>query len=129
MNIDWVLDPVTQSAVLGTGLIGSLALWLLERTDARAAQKTFEAFRLSTEAALQDLRARIEVVNAAPVSESAPSQIMSLQGMKLTTRTKALRMHRRGETIPGIAAALGVQQEEVDLLLKLDRLLDESVAI
>jgi hypothetical protein len=43
--------------------------------------------------------------------------------MNLTTRTKALRMHQRGETIPGIAAALGVQQEEVDLLLKLDRLL------
>jgi len=123
MNAEWVLDPVVSTVVMGVGLMGSLALWILEKIEARAARRTFADFRLSTEAAIQDLSARIEELRAAPVSETAPSQVMSVQGMNLTTRTKALRMHRRGETIPGIAAALGVQQEEVDLLLKLDRLL------
>jgi hypothetical protein len=46
----------------------------------------------------------------------------------MTTRAKVLRMHRRGETTSTIAAALGAQQEEVELLLKLDRLLDASAA-
>ena len=124
MNAGWAFDPVAQAIVLGVGLMGSLALWISEKIEARAAQKAFEDFRVSTEAAIQGLSARIEELRAAPpVSELAPSPVMSVQGMNLTIRTKVLRMHRRGETIPGIAAALGVQQEEVDLLLKLDRLL------
>jgi hypothetical protein len=129
MNVDWVLDPVVLTVVMGVGLMGSLALWISEKIEARAAQKTFADFRVSTEAAIQDLSARIEEMRTAPVSEPPPSPVMSVQGMNLTTRTKVLRMHRRGETIPGIAAALGVQQEEVDLLVKLDRLLDGSVAV
>ena len=118
MNGEWALDPVVLTVVMGVGLMGSLALWISEKIESRAARKAFADFRVSTEAAIQDLSARIEEIQG-----TAPSPIMSIQGMNLTTRTKVLRMHQRGETIPGIAAALGVQQEEVDLLLKLDRLL------
>lgn len=126
MNVEWILEPLTQTAVLGAGLFGSLALWISAKIEARGAQKKFEAFRFSTEAAIRDLSATIEEMRAAP--PAAPAPLLSAQGMNLTTRTKSLRMHRRGETVPGIAAALGVPQEEVDLLLKLDRLLESPVA-
>jgi len=69
MNVDWVLDPVVLTVVMGVGLMGSLALWISEKIEARAAQKTFADFRVSTEAAIQDLSARIEEMRTAPVSE------------------------------------------------------------
>ncbi|MGD1070267.1 MAG: hypothetical protein ABSB15_09010 [Bryobacteraceae bacterium] len=128
MSADWVFEPFVQTSLLGAGLIASSALWIFTKFEARAAQKTFEAFRLSTEAALRDLAAGIEEIRTAPADQPSPSPLLSVHGMNLTTRAKALRMHHRGETVPGIAAALGVQQEEVELLLKLSRLLEGSVA-
>ena len=42
--------------------------------------------------------------------------------MDLTKRTHALRMERRGESAPTIAAALGVPRNEIDLMLKVQAL-------
>jgi hypothetical protein len=39
-------------------------------------------------------------------------------GINLTKRAQALRMHRRGESIPTIAAALETPANEIALLLK-----------
>jgi DNA-binding NarL/FixJ family response regulator len=41
--------------------------------------------------------------------------------MNTSRRSQVLRMHRRGERPEQIAAALGLPQNEVDLLLKLQR--------
>jgi hypothetical protein len=132
MKTDWLNESVIQisilAALLGIGLIGSITLWVFAKIDARASRKEFQVFRLSTETAISDLVARIEALQSVPVSEPIPSPLMTVQGMNLTTRTKVLRMHRRGETIPSIAAALGAQHEEVELLLKLDRLLETPAA-
>jgi hypothetical protein len=38
--------------------------------------------------------------------------------LNLTKRAQALRMHRRGESVPTIAAALQSPHNEIDLLLK-----------
>ena len=45
------------------------------------------------------------------------------QQLNLTTRAKALRMYRRGESAASIAAALGSPRNEVDLLIKIQRLM------
>jgi hypothetical protein len=127
VNIDWLLAPVTQAVILGAGLIGSLALWISAKIEARRAQKTFEAFRLSTQTLIKDLAGRVAEIGEAAVSYPAPSSSMTVQGLNLTTRTKALRMHRRGENISSIAAALEVRQEEIELLLKLERLAETPV--
>jgi hypothetical protein len=132
MKVDWLHDPVIQVAILGAllgiGLMGSLALWISTSTKARAARKAFQAFRVSTETALTDLTAKVEQLQTVPAPEVVSPAPMAVQGLNLTTRAKALRMHRRGETISTIAASLGVQQEEVDLLLKMDRLLETPTA-
>jgi hypothetical protein len=119
MNFDWVLAPVTQAAILGVGLFGSLSIWVSARTETRAVSKALEAKILDLTAQIREMR------NQQP-SEPAPAPCVFIagQGLNLTTRTKILRMRRRGETTSSIAAALGVQHEEVDLLLKLDRMLE-----
>jgi len=43
-------------------------------------------------------------------------------GMNLSKRTQALRMSRRGERPERIAAALGLPQKEVELLVKVHRI-------
>ena len=133
MSMDWMLQPVTQvaalGAVLGVGLLGSLALWVSVKIEMRASRKEAQALRSLTEATINGLRGRIEELRALPPCDPVPSTgPTTVQGLNLTTRTKALRMYHRGETIPLIAAALGVPKEEVELLLKLDHLLKESAA-
>jgi hypothetical protein len=44
--------------------------------------------------------------------------------LNLTKRAQALRMYRRGETVASIAAALQTPSTEIELLLKVDRLLE-----
>lgn len=128
------MSAVTQIAilagVLGLGLIGSLVLWIATKMDVRAVRKALDAYRESNEAAIQELRASVEALKSAPAANPAPvaSNALAVQGLNLTNRTKALRMHRRGESIPSIAASLGVAQEEIELLLKLERLLESPAA-
>jgi hypothetical protein len=128
MNFDWIIAPVTQAAILGAGLLGSLAIWISAKRETRAASREIERLRISTESTIKDLAAQIQELRAEPAIETQPAPTpimnMTMQGFNLTTRTKVLRMHRRGETASSIAAALGVQHEEVDLLVKLDQMLE-----
>lgn len=126
MNFDWIMQPFAQTIILGIGLAGSVSLWLWTKVEAHATGKAFEEFRTTTESRIRDLEARLpsSEENGPEILEvPAVSRPLTAQGLNLTTRTKALRMHRRGETISSIAATLQVQQEEVDLLVKLDRML------
>jgi hypothetical protein len=128
-----LLDPITHVAVLGAalglGFLGSMILWLAAEKKARAARETFERFRVSTDAKIAELSARVDAIRDRPVADPVlAAGFMAVQGLNLTNRTKALRMYRRGESVASIAGALGVQQEEIDLLLKLDRLLEMPAA-
>lgn len=49
-------------------------------------------------------------------------------GLNLTKRTQVLRMHRAGQESAGIAVALGLPRAEVDLLIKVQRLVLEKVS-
>jgi hypothetical protein len=131
MSFDWIISPLMQAAILGAGLLGSLAIWVSAKSETRAASREIERLRISTEATIKDLIAQIKEMRAEPARENlpAPAPIMPMKGFNLTTRTKVLRMHRRGETASSIAAALGVQHEEVDLLLKLDQILEAPAVI
>ncbi|HVY91218.1 MAG TPA: hypothetical protein VHA14_00660 [Bryobacteraceae bacterium] len=137
-SMQWVMNPVNQIAILcgilGIGMLGSMTLWISLKMDVRAIRKAFDAYRETTEAALQELRKAMETAaeaaKTAPETAPAPaiSSPLSVQGLDLTTRTKALRMARRGEAVGSIAATLGVAQEEIELLLKLERLLEVPAA-
>lgn len=54
---------------------------------------------------------------ALPAPDGAPKA-----GLNLNKRAQALRMHRRGEPPEQIAATLAVSRQEVDLLLKVHRI-------
>lgn len=57
----------------------------------------------------------------------APTPGIPRPGLNLSKRSHALRMHRRGEGAEQIAAALELPRQEVDLLLKVHRIVISNV--
>jgi hypothetical protein len=81
---------------------------------------------------LQSLRDSVQLL-AAQVQEipkssaTLPEPGAARPGMNLTKRSQALRMHRRGENLEQIATALAVPRQEVDLLIKVHRIVMSNV--
>jgi len=57
----------------------------------------------------------------------APPPGLPRPGLNLSKRSHALRMHRRGEGADQIASALELPRQEVDLLLKVHRIVLSNV--
>ena len=85
-----------------------------------------------SDAGLQSVRDSLEALaaqlhdlqNHPPV---APPPGLPKPGLNLSKRSHALRMHRRGEGAEQIAAALDLPRQEVELLLKVHRIVLSSV--
>jgi cell division protein FtsB len=83
-------------------------------------------------ASLQALRDKVDALSAQihdlqshpPV---APPAGLPKPGLNLSKRSQALRMHRHGEGAAQIASALELPRQEVDLLLKVHRIILSSV--
>jgi hypothetical protein len=113
--MNWMMNPVNQIAVLcgvlGVGMLGSLTLWISTKMDLRVVKKTLETYRETTDAKIEELRAALETaaetMKAVPAPVAAPIATgpLSVQGLDLTNRTKALRMARRGEQVASISAS------------------------
>lgn len=117
-------------AIASVIALSALLLSLLAVYQARAMQRAcgrhIEAFRLRHEAALDELRTALE---------SMTSQVAELRlqpgagsagplrcGLNLTKRSQALRMHRRGDSPAEIAANLDLPHQEVELLIKVQKI-------
>ena len=100
---------------------------LLREMKLRAAE------RQSQEAVgIQALRDKVDALSAQihdlqshpPVASPAG---LPKPGLNLSKRSQALRMHRHGEGAAQIASALELPRQEVDLLLKVHRIILSSV--
>jgi hypothetical protein len=111
-----VTELLLEYVIVAIGLIASLCLFVSVKREMRHS--------------LLRMRDRIEGIEtqlaARPASDQAhPSVFMPAaprSGFNLNHRTQALRMLRRGETPAHIAAALGVSQQEIELLVRVQKL-------
>jgi hypothetical protein len=100
---------------------------LMQQINARAGAKQLDhtagiqALRDTVEA----LAAQIHDLQSHPPVALAPG--LPKPGLNLNKRSQALRMHRRGEKAEEIAAALELPRQEVELLLKVHRIVLSSV--
>ena len=99
-----------------------VALFIKNRRDMKRIRKeSQETVRTATTPVanlameVQGIRHHIEEFPMAPVAHG--------QSINLTRRAQVLRMYRRGESVPSIAAALRAPSSEVQLVLKLHHLL------
>lgn len=102
------------------GLIRAQALVRDAEQRAKAGQEQCEAVLESLRESHNSLAAELrEIRQPTPIAvASTPPG----PGLNLTKRSQALRMHRRGDPLDRIAATLDIPLQEVDLLLKVHRI-------
>ena|SRR5579872_4389786 len=117
---------VIALAALSLGVLAIFqARHLIQATEARNA-----GYRFQCDARWEELRNAVDSL-AAEVRElqcqpaAAPGS--AKPALNLSKRSQALRMHRRGETADQIATALDLPSQEVDLLIKVHRIVLDSV--
>lgn len=110
-------------ACLGASLYANVRLWAHEKRASRLA----ESETSETAAVLAGLRCELDdcasqIAELLHNASQAPPPGRPRAGLNLTKRSQALRMHRRGDSAAQIAAALEIPLQEVELLLKVHRI-------
>ncbi|MGC9948522.1 MAG: hypothetical protein ABSF64_19310 [Bryobacteraceae bacterium] len=100
---------------------GLLRRCLEDRRQAKVLESALGDARLAVQALETDLRA-VERQTGMLV---APAPARS--GLNLSKRTQVLRMHRAGQDSAGIAATLALPRSEVELLIKVHRIVVEQI--
>ena len=124
MRLEWILHPALTYAMNAIGLVLCLFLFVSLKGDQRASEARL---RKKLTALETEWRAKMESLDE---RWNELSQISSLlvppppprSGLNLNKRSQALQMSRRGEKPPEIAAKLGIPQNEVELLMKVQRI-------
>jgi hypothetical protein len=123
MHLDWLLNPLAQYGMLGAGLIACLALFLAVKLEVGEVRHGAQESRDALAAQVQEMESALGHIRQS-VTEIEERPAVISPGLNLTRRAQALRMHRRGESVETIAAALSAPRNEIDLLLKLQTMLE-----
>lgn len=123
MQIDWILNPLVLCVFLALALIGCLALFLSMKLEIAVVRRSFNRSNESVAASTATLATELATLREEIGSTEAT--FSTGQELNLTRRAQALRMQNSGESPATIAAALRVPRNEIDLLLKLQRLASE----
>lgn len=94
------------------------------RQDRRESELEIAALRQTVDTLAAQVAAQAEEIRNQPVAVPAAS---SRPGMNLNKRSQALRLSRRGDSAEQIAAALELPRQEVELLLKVHRIVLSTV--
>ncbi|HEY7392070.1 MAG TPA: hypothetical protein VH640_26365 [Bryobacteraceae bacterium] len=90
-------------------------------------QSEMERTVQATKAGLEALTAEVQDLERQPAVTMAPGN--PRPGLNLTNRSQALRLHRRGEPAEKIAGILAIPKQEVDLLLKVHRIVLNTMEV
>lgn len=125
--LERIILPVMGCAAVAAALSASVYLFftLKRAMDAWRRDAAVERDRLAEE--LRTLQSRVsDLEGELAASAAAKGSLQPLRGVNITKRTQALRMVRRGETPERIAAALAMSRREVQLLMKVQKLIAEA---
>jgi DNA-binding NarL/FixJ family response regulator len=104
------------------GLLHELRSWPAEALPAAAPpEDQTRELRATVESLAAQVR-ELQRTPAAPADAAAPRA-----GFNVTKRSQALRLHRQGESADQIAASLQLPRQEVELLLKVQRIVLSTV--
>jgi len=122
MTLAIAISSVISLSALLVGLFALIQIRVLLRASGRH----FEAFHTERDAALDALRSSLTDL-AAQIHDLQSQPPAGPPGLpraafNLSKRSQALRMHRKGDTPAQIAAALDIPPQEVDLLVKVHRI-------
>jgi hypothetical protein len=125
-NPNWKVNPLTACVIALTRLLDSLFVWLGARIEASKCRRhDVTATREAAGVTLRELTSKVDEIAARPLPAAPQEHPVVTQSMNLTRRARAMHMLRRGEEPHTIAAALGISHGEVELLFKMDRILQQ----
>jgi hypothetical protein len=124
MHLDWMLHPALSYALIAAGMGLCLYLFASLKSDLRAAearcQKKLAALELEWNGKLDSVDERWKELSQISALLVPPAPTRS--GLNLSKRSQALQMSRRGGTPQVIAEALSIPKNEVELMLKVQRI-------
>ena len=135
---DWlkrIADPGVLPIAIMSGLVlasvaGSFLANARAKAMARNARDQSKALEERLTSALDEAHARVESLGI-ELEEVRQSTLLipnaPRPGFNLSKRSQALRMYRRGDPPDRIATELGVSRQEVDLLLKVHRIVIKNL--
>ena len=129
MRLEWILHPAMPYAEIAIGLALCVYLFVSVKRDLRAGEVRLGKKLAALEA---DWQAKMEILDERWKELSQISSVLvppppPRSGLNLNKRSQALERHRRGETPPEIAAALAIPRNEVELLVKVQRIVLSSL--
>ena len=125
--------PLAVLCALVLASVGlSLTVLYYATSFSRAAARQAQALREQVESELHVIHSGLNAVTAEVHDIELPPSVQVLpgiprSGLNMGKRTQALRMHRRGEPSTQIAATLEVPVQEVELLLKVHRIVISKI--
>jgi len=117
MSLDWILNPITQYSLLALGFMSCMGLCFATSIGMRAERRRMAQLQGSVDESVVALCTTVDQFRRdGPEPEThGPAP---LDGLNLTKRAQVLRMHRRGESLATISAALQSPRNEIELLVK-----------
>jgi hypothetical protein len=136
---DWVRPLLLVYGALALFMILSLYLWVSSKMEWQGQSRKDRGARSRMECELASARAEIDALRANvcaleqslrdlhETSGALVAPVPPRSGLNLNVRSQVLRRNRFGEPPAEIAAALCVPRAEVDLLLKVNRIVMENL--
>jgi hypothetical protein len=125
--LDCVSHPAAYYSLVAAGLLLNLYLFVTLKVEIRSAhQRCIEADKCLDLDLTQAKNRLAEIEQQFRDSEeqrsAGPSPASPPWAINLSKRSQVLRMYRRGDTPQQISSALQIPQKEVDLLVKVHRI-------
>ena len=124
MNFDWILAPLVQCVLLAAGLMSCLYLVLVTSQELHSLRRKCRQYQNWTEAAIEKFEAQ---------TGGFRGNVSEVEGEKgrpsAALRKRMLQRARLGEPPEQIAAALGLPQPAVDLVLDFYRSASQLKAV
>ena len=121
MNLQWILNPLTQYGIMAAVLFGTLVLFLGLKFELSAERRKAQRSTADLASRLSDLESAMAGLRKA-VSEIEERPQVEAPGINNEKRAIAIRMHMRGESVESIAACLRIPKSGVELLLKVQKM-------
>jgi hypothetical protein len=129
MTMD-VIVALIGCGVVAAGLLISVGLFIGIKLHVRRVERKIEKDHAEWRIGLEELRTHVASLAERRQNEEAAVAVAATAGgsptLNVSKRNHALRLHRIGQTAEQIAEALSIPKNEVQLLLKVHRIVLEN---
>jgi hypothetical protein len=125
--MNWILGPIGICLALAGGFGACIYLFVSIGVRQTAQERRLKADLKGVREALEELRRKAATADAEMDERIALQAAPPEESVNVAKRAQAIRMHRRGEAPEAISSALRLPQSEVDLMLKVQKIVMESL--